>query len=397
MGFITKVRGRVQNAPKTGSHQWGLCGKSEFGLQCNVFCHKSGTAWCYNFHKNPETMLILLLLPILMGRIGLLYACVIYQYPLHIIYEWMKKWSLKAVTAVKPIISRFRKRLDECENSFVNMNLYAMMNQMVFFSLCDRALGLRDRQRVTSMYSLLFYNAMTYCFAYIKELVEKEDWSMKIQLTPSSNIMHLAMTATKIALEWTKAVTFIVTIVCMLLVLGLEQGLQNYCPTPVYILITVSYYIMTEKTIQDSIPNVLIYVPDDQFQDQILGLEKIHAMLAIKLLTTLANLLFLIPMFRSLRITLLTLYINVWLQYKSSKMIKTQLDRELELVANFRQATEEDFSAKDEDDVCPICLGQMKSARVTPCQHMFHTNCLRLCVKNLNNCCPICKREFRFY
>lgn len=40
---------------------------------------------------------------------------------------------------------------------------------------------------------------------------------MQIQVTPSSKVLHLAMTATKIALEWTKAVTFIVTVVCMLL------------------------------------------------------------------------------------------------------------------------------------------------------------------------------------
>lgn len=40
---------------------------------------------------------------------------------------------------------------------------------------------------------------------------------MKIKVAPSSNVLHLAMTATKIALEWTKAITFIVTVVCMLL------------------------------------------------------------------------------------------------------------------------------------------------------------------------------------
>lgn len=253
---------------------------------------------------------------------------------------------------------------------------------------------------------------------------------MKIKVAPSSNVLHLAMTATKIALEWTKAITFIVTVVCMLLgkswkskkiihlyqtflnmhcsmtflykimfhfplVLGLEQGLQNFCPTPMYIVITLTYYILTEKTIQKCIPNILMYIPNTQFQDRILGLEKIHAVLAIKLVTTLVNLIFLVPVLPSLRITLLTSYVNVWLQYQSSKSLKIELDRELQLVANFRQATKEDLSSHEED-VCAICLGQMKSARVTPCQHCFHTNCLRLCIKNLNDSCPICKRVFHF-
>lgn len=48
---------------------------------------------------------------------------------------------------------------------------------------------------------------------------------MKIKVAPSSNVLHLAMTATKIALEWTKAVTFIVTVVCMLL--GKTNKIKN--------------------------------------------------------------------------------------------------------------------------------------------------------------------------
>lgn len=31
----------------------------------------------------------------------------------------------------RPIIKRFRRRLNECENKFVNMNLYVMLNQVV--------------------------------------------------------------------------------------------------------------------------------------------------------------------------------------------------------------------------------------------------------------------------
>ncbi len=124
MGLITKVRGRVQNAPKTGN-QCYFCGKSDF-VKCTdvmsfgLFCHnrKNGSTCCYNFNKNPETcmfsvnmiqnftflscpwkiylfyewfsVVLLLLLPLVLGRIGVLYACILYQYPVHTICEWGK-------------------------------------------------------------------------------------------------------------------------------------------------------------------------------------------------------------------------------------------------------------------------------------------------------------------
>ena len=95
--------------------------------------------------------------------------------------------------------------------------------------LCNRVFV--PAQRVTSLYSLMFYNVVAYCVSYIKELIEKEDWSPWVRMTEHSNLKHLAMSATKIVLEWTKAVTFIITVVFMLLVFGLEQGLEHYRPT----------------------------------------------------------------------------------------------------------------------------------------------------------------------
>jgi hypothetical protein len=43
--------------------------------------------------------------------------------------------------------------------------------QLIFFVLCDRVLV--PDQRVTALYSLMFYNVIAYCVSYIKELVEK--------------------------------------------------------------------------------------------------------------------------------------------------------------------------------------------------------------------------------
>jgi hypothetical protein len=113
---------------------------------------------------------------------------------------------------------------------------------------------------VTALYNVMFYNVITYCVTYLKELIEKEDWSPWIHLTKTSNVRHLAMSTTKIVLEWTKAVTFIVTIVFMLLLFGLEQGLQHYQPNIMYAIITWFYYMATEKV--GNLRDILIQLKD---------------------------------------------------------------------------------------------------------------------------------------
>lgn len=185
--------------------------------------------------------------------------------------------------------------------------------------------------------------------------------------------------------------------------------MDHYCPTRFYILITLTYYILTEKLIQDSLPNLLVFVPSKRFQDEICGLEKPASTLLIKSLTTLLNAsMLLVPLsdalqkgmllplsINSIKIFLVTLYFNVWLQYKSSLVIKSHLEEELALVSSFRVASPEELESHD--DVCAICLTPLDYARSTPCHHFFHVNCLRLCLKAASNLCPICKREFRFH
>ena len=111
--------------------------------------------------------------------------------------------------------------------------------------VCERALV--PGQRVACLYSLMFYNVAAYCSSYIRELVTKEDWSLTVPVADHSRVKHLAMTATRLVLEWTKAVTFVITIVFMLLVFGLERGLEHYHPTGAYTVVTWLYYMATEK------------------------------------------------------------------------------------------------------------------------------------------------------
>ena len=66
----------------------------------------------------------------------------------------------------------------------------------------------------------------------------------------------------------------------------------------------------------------------------------------------------------------------------------TTLVEENEAVKKFRVANKSDISKFD--DVCAICLGEMKSARETQCRHLFHEHCLSLAIQ-ASEFCPTCK------
>ena len=256
--------------------------------------------------------------------------------------------------------------------------------------LCDRVLV--PDQRVTCLYSLMFYNVIAYCVSYIKELIEKEDWSPYVTMAEHSNIKHLAMSATKIVLEWTKAVTFIITVVFMLLVFGLEQGLEHYHPTSLYTVVTWIYYMATEKVFVDLFPSLLLLLQLNILE----SLELLWAPVILRTFTISISLLLAIPLFiyGQYRFVFTVVYLNIYLRTKEMYLNSWKvLNNERAVLNQYRYATKEELATFD--DVCAVCLSPMKLARITPCHHMFHGDCLRQCLKASDNC-PICKRELKF-
>lgn len=248
------------------------------------------------------------------------------------------------------------------------------------------------KQRVTSLYSLMFYNVVAYCVSYIKELIEKENWSPYVNMTHHSDLKHLAMSTTKIVLEWTKAVTFIITVIFMLLVFGLEQGLEQYQPSSLYQFVTWSYYMTTEKVFVEIFPTLLSLFHFEVFE----SLESLYAPVILRAFTICLSLIFVVPLifYAEYKLVLLVLYVNIFLRGKDAwQNSMRQLRMECAVLDQFRRACRDEINSLE--DVCAVCLNCMKSARVTPCQHYFHGDCLRQCLKASNKC-PICIREFRF-
>ena len=63
-------------------------------------------------------------------------------------------------------------------------------------------------QKATYLYTLMFYQVVSYCSSYIKEVYERRNWSPYVTITEASQVKHLGMSATKLTLEWTKELLF---------------------------------------------------------------------------------------------------------------------------------------------------------------------------------------------
>ena len=79
---------------------------------------------------------------------------------------------------------------------------------MVYFQACETVL-LSGNQKATYLYTLMFYNVISYCSMYAKEVYERKDWLPYVTITQTSQVKHLGMSATRLTLEWTK-----VSVVC---------------------------------------------------------------------------------------------------------------------------------------------------------------------------------------
>ncbi|XP_003702644.3 uncharacterized protein LOC100883322 isoform X1 [Megachile rotundata] len=285
---------------------------------------------------------------------------------------------------------RFYRLIDRAEVLFLNAkNISTITNQIIFLMLADRAFV--PESKMTCLYTLMFYNVIAYCITYVKELIDKEDWSPYVTLTERSKIRHLAMSATKIVLEWTKAVTFVVTLTFLLLVFGLEQGLEHYKPSTVYTVVTWTYYATTEKIFAEMFPSILKLLRLDMFE----SLEELYAPVMLGSFTVLTSMIFILILVpkTSWSFLLVATYVNVYLKTKDLvQRSGAALKRERGILNRYRKATLREIQRFD--DVCAVCLCNMTKARVTPCSHLFHADCLRQCLKTID-ACPICKRQLK--
>ncbi|XP_068619220.1 uncharacterized protein [Battus philenor] len=394
MGMISRVRSRIRSDSFSKIHTM----KSEDKI--------ANIVWL---------LTVVLLLPYWAPR-GLLvalggawlmaaYTCLVVPILISANYRYPARWYPAVARILQGVARRLRAPgacllgvmktayapLARAERMFLQMNnLSTMICQLLVFTACD--LLFVSQGRLTCLYSLMFYNVITYSVSYVKEIYNKEDWSPYVNVTRHSRVKHLAMSATKIVLEWTKAVTFIVTITFILLTLGLEQGLEHFRPTALFTTITGTYYLLTERTFLELWPVALSALKMERFE----GMEALYCGVWARGVTT-ALAVPLVPAlawYERWRLSVLILYVCVFMHGRhrlGEALVK--MNEACDSLAKFRRATPEELSTLE--DVCAVCLGSMKSARVTPCAHFFHADCLRRCLATSDRC-PICVRPYVF-
>jgi E3 ubiquitin-protein ligase RNF139 len=81
---------------------------------------------------------------------------------------------------------------------------------------------------------------------------------------------------------------------------------------------------------------------------------------------------------------------NIYLVILQLKAILYQRRQVVQFTANLPDASKEQI--EDNNDVCSICLHDMKSAKITPCNHFYHEICLRKWLTTKTDC-PLCNQR----
>ena len=81
-------------------------------------------------------------------------------------------------------------------------------------------------------------------------------------------------------------------------------------------------------------------------------------------------------------------HVNIYLVILQLKAFLYQRKQVRQFIAKLADASKEQI--EDKNDVCSICLHDMKSAKITPCNHLYHEMCLRRWLSTKTDC-PLCK------
>lgn len=227
---------------------------------------------------------------------------------------------------------------------------------------------------LTGLNSLLIYYVITY---FVKRIVDIFSSFKKSQPNQTKN-RSLLICILKIILEWAKAV---IIIICLK-----EQGLPPQ-PNILYTFITFTYYFCTENVFVELFPKILQLINLDKFE----GLECLYAPVILNACNlTICLILSTCLYFKSyIRLATFIFYHAILLNYKNAKTKCWELlIKELDIIGRFRLATKDELV--EWNDICAICLQTLDRARMTPCNHLFHADCLRKCLQ-VSNKCPYCK------
>lgn len=284
---------------------------------------------------------------------------------------------------------KLSKSLSIFEKTFLKSEkLFTLISQIVFFNAAESAL-LGAGQRATSLFTLMLFNGFAYSFSYLHHLITSSNWRQLETVSSTSEIPHLAMSATKLTLEWTKFIVFFMTVVTTCLAGTLGASMQGFSPSPIYLLLTGAYFIVLEEKVAAYMPRLLTSASIPIME----GEEAVWSPIILKgCCLFLSSILIMICTYcNKYKAAFTTFLICFYLKIRDLQINGYEKLRRLEAyVARFPKVTTEELALHD--DVCSICLADMRRARRTFCGHIFHPVCLARALKT-GNSCPVCKQD----
>lgn len=157
-----------------------------------------------------------------------------------------------------------------------------------------------------------------------------------------------------------------------------------------YAILTLSYYICTEKLFQEIFPNIVACLSLESLDN----LEHFYIPIAMNLYALILGAIFSVYLSTTVYVVfaISSSYFIIYLRLKDlyCNYIK-KLSLERKTFSSFKQAT--DSELREWNDICAVCLSSMSRARITPCNHFFHPQCLKQCLQ-ISFKCPLCKQSF---
>lgn len=231
---------------------------------------------------------------------------------------------------------------------------------------------------VTAFTALLFYSVIGYFSSRVKNICDDT------YARPRNNNVYRCYIKwiLKIILEWSKALT---VVICLR-----EQGM-NYQPSTTYTLFTFMYYFSTEKIFLVICQKIIGALKFDVLDT----LEHLYVPIVLYSYATVMAAVACVYLHLTTSYQELTACVTYFAVYLRLKDILYNYVRILNLekrtFASFKPATETEI--QEWNDICAVCLNTMSRARITPCNHLFHPQCLKQCLQ-LSFQCPLCKRDF---
>ncbi|PSN41586.1 hypothetical protein C0J52_17901 [Blattella germanica] len=261
-------------------------------------------------------------------------------------------------------------------------NIHTTTNQVLFFLLAEKVFC--PEQRLACLYCLLFYTVL----AYLKRSLQTRHWTQLLHETSTADFIKLTTAFIIVRLGKGMALSMVL--------LTFTLQFNHLEPTYGYVGITFIYFLLSqykgipgeETFIVSKIRNFEFYILEG-FEEYWIPLVICGSTVAMSV-GIIAAALF---QFQFLILCMIVGYANVYVcGLQVIEKYWSPLAVQRAVISLFPLATLKQMKERG-DSVCPICLDEMRlfSARITPCSHIFHGQCLRKCIIQFGQC-PLCKQ-----